>query len=50
QLEIMVDKSKLKKQVSEIVESDFFQELQSKVQGMRDRFSGEENDQDKNKK
>ncbi|MCC7119429.1 MAG: hypothetical protein IT310_12965 [Anaerolineales bacterium] len=42
QLEIMVDKSKLKKQVSDIVESDFFQELQSKVQGMRTRFKHEE--------
>lgn len=38
QLEIMVDKSKLDKQVKEIVESDFFQDLQSKVKGMRDRF------------
>lgn len=38
QLEIMVDKSKLAKQVSEIVESDFFQDLQSKVKGMRNRF------------
>ncbi len=38
QLEIMIDKSKLTKQVSEIVESDFFQDLQSKVKGMRNRF------------
>ncbi|MBI3152364.1 MAG: HAMP domain-containing protein [Chloroflexi bacterium] len=42
QLEIMVDRSKLDKQVKEIVESDFFQDLQSKVQGMRDRFKKEE--------
>lgn len=42
QLEIMIDKSKLVKQVSEIVESDFFQELQSKVKGMRDRFNKDE--------
>lgn len=41
QLEIMVDKSKLDKQVQEIVESDFFQDLQSKVRGMRDRFKNE---------
>jgi hypothetical protein len=38
QLEIMVDKSKLTKQVSEIVESEFFQDLQSKVRNMRDRY------------
>ncbi|MBN8657116.1 MAG: methyl-accepting chemotaxis protein [Anaerolineae bacterium] len=42
QLEIMVDKSKLTKQVNEIVESDFFQDLQSKVKGMRNRFSKED--------
>lgn len=38
QLEIMIDTSKLTKQVNEIVESDFFQDLQSKVKGMRNRF------------
>ncbi|MCZ2128131.1 MAG: HAMP domain-containing protein [Anaerolineales bacterium] len=38
QLEIMVDKSKLAEQVSEIVDSDFFQDLQTKVKGMRERF------------
>jgi len=38
QLEIMIDPSKLEKQVSEIVESDFFVELKSKVQDMRSRF------------
>jgi HAMP domain-containing protein len=42
QLEIMIDKSKLTKQVSEIVESEFFQDLKSKVQTMRDRFGKEE--------
>ncbi len=42
QLEIMVDRSKLDKQVKEIVESDFFQDLQSKVQGMRNRFKKED--------
>jgi HAMP domain-containing protein len=42
QLEIMIDKSKLTKQVSEIVESDFFQDLRSKVKGMRSRFEKEE--------
>ncbi len=42
QLEIMVDKSKLANQVQEIVESDFFQDLQSKVRGMRDRFKKDE--------
>jgi HAMP domain-containing protein len=42
QLEIMVDRSKLEHQVKEIVDSDFFQDLQSKVQGMRDRFRKEE--------
>ena len=42
QLEIMVDRSKLDKQVKEIVESDFFQDLQSKVKGMRDRFKKED--------
>jgi hypothetical protein len=41
QLEIMVDKSKLQKQVQEIVDSDFFQELQTKVRDMRDRFKNE---------
>lgn len=42
QLEIMIDRSKLTKQVNEIVESDFFQDLQSKVRNMRDRFSKDE--------
>lgn len=43
QLEIMVDRSKLTQQVNEIVESDFFQDLQSKVKGMRDRFEKGDN-------
>ena len=42
QLEIMVDRSKLNKQVSEIVETEFFQELQSKDRTMRKRFTKEE--------
>jgi len=42
QLEIMIDKSKLEKQVNEIVDSDFFQDLRTKVKGMRDRFNNEE--------
>ena len=41
QLEIMIDESKLEKQVSEIVDSDFFQDLQAKVQDMRTRFKSE---------
>ncbi|MBL8049956.1 MAG: HAMP domain-containing protein [Anaerolineales bacterium] len=42
QLEIMIDKSKLTKQVTEIVESEFFQDLQSKVKDMRNRFTKED--------
>lgn len=38
QLEILIDTSKLETQVQEIVDSDFFQELQSKVRDMRSRF------------
>ena len=38
QLEIMIDKSKLETQVQEIVDSDFFQELKTKVNDMRSRF------------
>ncbi|HKJ37939.1 MAG TPA: hypothetical protein VJ972_04130 [Anaerolineales bacterium] len=41
QLEIMVDRSKLESQVSEIVDSDFFQDLKSKVNDMRSRFKDE---------
>jgi hypothetical protein len=38
QLEIMIDKSKLETQVQEIVDSDFFQDLKTKVNDMRGRF------------
>ncbi|HEX2997797.1 MAG TPA: hypothetical protein VHP14_23440 [Anaerolineales bacterium] len=38
QLEIMIDRSKLETQVKEIVDSDFFQDLRTKVQDMRTRF------------
>src|SRR5258708_181186 len=38
QLEILIDRSKLETQVKEIVESDFFQDLHTKVQDMRSRF------------
>jgi methyl-accepting chemotaxis protein len=38
QLEILIDHSKLESQVQEIVDSDFFQDLKSKVQDMRSRF------------
>lgn len=50
QLEIMIDRSKLETQVKEIVDSDFFQDLRSKVQDMRSRFKADPNkdkDQDK---
>jgi methyl-accepting chemotaxis protein len=49
QLEIMIDKSKLETQVQEIVDSDFFQELRTKVQDMRSRFK-EGPDEKKGKK
>ena len=43
QLEIIVDKTKREDEVKQIVESDFFQDLQTKVQSMRKRFhEGEE--------
>ncbi len=41
QLEIMIDQSKRESQVAQIVESDFFQELQTKVKDMRTRFREE---------
>jgi len=46
QLEIIVDNTKRQNEVNQIVESDFFQDLQSKVQSMRERFheGGEENE------
>ena len=41
QLEIMIDQTKRETQVAQIVESDFFQELQVKVKDMRSRFKEE---------
>ena len=41
QLEIMIDQTKRETQVAQIVESDFFQELQTKVRDMRTRFKEE---------
>jgi len=41
QLEIMIDRSKLETQVKEIVDSDFFQDLKTKVNDMRSRFKEE---------
>ena len=38
QLEIMIDQGKREREVQQIVESDFFQELQGKVTEMRNRF------------
>ena len=37
QLEIMIDEGKRDKQVQEIVDSDFFRDLQQKAQAVRDR-------------
>lgn len=42
QLEIMIDESKRDNQVSEIIESDFFQDLQQKVSTMRERFKSQD--------
>lgn len=42
QLEIMIDQGKRESQVQQIVESDFFQELQGKVNEMRNRFKKED--------
>jgi HAMP domain-containing protein len=42
QLEIMIDQSKREREVQQIVESDFFQDLQGKVNEMRSRFKKEE--------
>jgi len=42
QLEIMIDQSKRESQVKQIVESEFFQDLQGKVKDMRDRFKRED--------
>ncbi len=44
QLEILIDESKRDKQVSEIVDSDFFQDLQHKVSSMRQRFKSQDGD------
>ncbi|MCG2785069.1 MAG: cell wall metabolism sensor histidine kinase WalK [Anaerolineae bacterium] len=41
QLEIMIDESKRDRQVSEIIDSDFFQDLQGKVNDMRARFKSQ---------
>jgi HAMP domain-containing protein len=41
QLEIMIDESKRDKQVSEIVDSEFFSDLQKKVGDMRARFKSQ---------
>lgn len=41
QLEIMIDDSKREKAVQEIVDSDFFQELQTKVKNIRERYNDE---------
>jgi hypothetical protein len=43
QLEIMIDESKRDKQVSEIVDSEFFSDLQKKVHDMRVRFKSQDN-------
>ena len=41
ELKIEIDEVKRKKQVSEIVESDFFQDLQAKARRMRSRGRSE---------
>jgi HAMP domain-containing protein len=47
QLEIIVDNTKRESEVQQIVESDFFQDLQSKVKDMRKRFhDGDEGSQE----
>ncbi len=42
QLEIMIDQGKREREVRQIVESDFFQDLQGKVTEMRSRFKRED--------
>jgi hypothetical protein len=42
QLEIMIDQSKREREVQQIVDSDFFQDLQGKVSEMRNRFRKED--------
>lgn len=39
QLEIIIDETRRQKEVQQIVESDFFQDLQAKVKTMRERYS-----------
>jgi HAMP domain-containing protein len=41
QLEIMIDQGKREREVQQIVDSDFFQDLQGKVKDMRNRFRKE---------
>lgn len=47
QLEIIVDNTKRETEVQQIVESDFFQDLQSKVKDMRKRFHEGDSDEEK---
>ncbi len=42
QLEIMIDQGKRDREVQQIVDSDFFQDLQGKVNEMRSRFKKED--------
>ncbi len=42
QLEIMIDQGKREREVQQIVDSDFFQDLRGKVKDMRERFQKEE--------
>lgn len=49
QLEIMIDESKREKQVQEIVDSDFFQDLQQKAQAVRNRDKDAKKNMDKDK-
>nr|MBN1230039.1 HAMP domain-containing protein [Anaerolineae bacterium] len=44
ELEIMIDQTKVNEQVSEIVDSDFFQELQAKAASIRNRSRSKEED------
>lgn len=50
QLEIMIDEGKRDKQVQEIVESDFFRDLQDKAQAVRERDEKARKKEDKGKK
>ncbi|MCP4142320.1 MAG: hypothetical protein GY755_18950 [Chloroflexi bacterium] len=42
QLEIMIDNTKREEEVKQIVDSDFFQDLQSKAKDMRQQFKGDD--------